>query len=158
MAKKEEAAAGGATVETANVSLLDSIILEGKMVRDDSQREYAKDLIGEFVSQVLDQGMVIGADTVAMINDRVAQIDKLLSDQLNEIVHAQEFQRLEATWRGMKYFVFNSETGPRMKLRVMNVTKTELLNDLEKAVEFDQSATFKKIYEEEYGTDRKSVV
>lgn len=154
MAKKEEAAAaaGGATVETANLSLLDSIILEGKMVRDDSQREYAKDLIGEFVSQVLDQGMVIGADTVAMINDRVAQIDKLLSDQLNEIVHAPEFQRLEATWRGMKYFVFNSETGPRMKLRVMNVTKTELLNDLEKAVEFDQSATFKKIYEEEYGT------
>ena len=96
--------------------------------------------------------MTVSKDTVAMIKARIAQIDQLLTEQLNEILHAQEFQKLEASWRGLHYLVINTETSTRLKLRLLNVTKKELLNDLEKATEFDQSALFKKIYEEEYGT------
>jgi type VI secretion system protein ImpC len=87
-----------------------------------------------------------------MITNRIAEIDELITRQLNEIMHESAFQTLEATWRGMHYLVMNSETGVMLKLKVMNITKKELLNDLEKAVEFDQSALFKKVYEEEYGT------
>jgi len=87
-----------------------------------------------------------------MIKARIAQIDELLSKQLNEIMHHPEFQASEATWRGMHYLVMNTETGTQLKLRVFNVTKKELLTDLEKATEFDQSQLFKKVYEEEYGT------
>src|SRR5690606_8034838 len=76
----------------------------------------------------------------------------LLSAQLNEILHHEEFRKLEGTWRGLHYLVSNSETGANLKLRVLNVTKDELRRDLERAVEFDQSALFKKVYEEEYGT------
>lgn len=139
--------------ESAELSLLDRLMTEGKLARDDSQKPYARDLVGEFVNEVLAQeGGRVSGDVVALINERIAQIDELLSDQLNEVMHEESFQALEASWRGMAYLVFNSETGATLKLRVMNITKAELLKDLEKAVEFDQSAIFKKIYEEEYGT------
>jgi len=149
MAEAEGAAAGAAAAE---LSTLDKILVDGKMARDESQKPYAKDLIGEFVNQVLDQGMVVSQDTFASINSRIAQIDELISKQLNEVMHAAEFQKLEASWRGLNHLVMNSETGVRLKIRLMNITKAELLSDLEKATEFDQSELFKKIYEEEYGT------
>ncbi|PYS80220.1 MAG: type VI secretion system contractile sheath large subunit, partial [Acidobacteria bacterium] len=154
MAKKDDkqpetqAQGGGA----AEVSLLDTIIVKGRMARDDEQRPHARDLIGEFVSQVLDSSIAVGEDTVAMINKRIAQIDQMLTDQLNEIMHDPDFQRLEASWRGLHYLVSNTETSTTLKLRLLNATKAEVLSDLEKAVEFDQSVQFKQLYEEEYGT------
>lgn len=135
-----------------NSSLLDKIMAEGKLVRDESQKPYAKDLIGELVTQILDEGMVVNQDVMAMINNRIAQIDELITNQLNEVMHAEEFQKLEASWRGMHYLVMNTETSTSLKLRVLNISKKDLLKDLEKAVEFDQSALFKKVYEEEYGS------
>src|SRR5205823_4478120 len=81
----------------------------------------------------------------------VAEIDRKLSAQLNEVMHSPEFQRLEGTWRGLHYLVSQSETGDALKIRVLNVNKRELFKDLERAVEFDQSALYKKVYEEEYG-------
>ena len=134
------------------LNLLDRIVQEGHMIRDESQRAYARDLIGELAVQVLDEGMVLSNDTVAMLNNRIAQIDELISDQLNEVLHAQPFQQLEASWRGLHYLVMNTETSPQLRLRLLNVSKQDLLMDLEKATEFDQSALFKKVYEEEYGT------
>ncbi|UGA40802.1 type VI secretion system contractile sheath large subunit [Chromobacterium haemolyticum] len=134
------------------MSLLDRIIQEGRMAHDDIQQEYAKDLLSEFATQVLDEGMAIDKDTVAMINHRIAIIDQLLSKQLNNILHHPDVQKMEASWRGLHFLVMNTETSTRLKLRLLNATKDELQNDLEKAVEFDQSALFKKIYEEEYGT------
>lgn len=150
MAEEKQEQAGEGTAQ--ELTLLDKIIQEGGMVKDDSQVPYARDLIGEFVEQILEEGMVVSADTAAMINEQVAKIDELLTKQLNEIFHHPEMQRLEASWRGLHYFVMNTETSTTLKLRLLNVTKKELLNDLEKAVEFDQSQLFKKVYEEEYGT------
>ncbi|SRR5216684_1721027 len=82
----------------------------------------------------------------------VQRLDKRISDQLNQILHDRKFQELEASWRGLRSLVFNTETGVLLKLRLLNVTKKELREDIEKATEFDQSALFKKVYEEEYGT------
>ncbi|MEO9335051.1 type VI secretion system contractile sheath large subunit [Pseudomonas guguanensis] len=137
---------------TQTLTLLDRIIAEGRMAHDESQQDYARDMLAEFATQVLDEGMAVDKDTVAMINDRISQIDKLISDQLNEVLHHPDLQKLEASWRGLHMLVDQTETSSRLKLRLLNVTQKELQNDLEKAVEFDQSALFKKIYEEEYGT------
>jgi type VI secretion system protein ImpC len=138
--------------ETAQeAGLLDQIIADGRLARDESQKNYAKDLLGEFVSQIMEGAITVSKDTEAMINARISQIDKLISDQLNAVMHAPEFQKLEGSWRGLAYLVDKTETGERMKLRVMNVSKKDLLKDMEKASEFDQSALFKKIYEEEFG-------
>ncbi|EZH79858.1 EvpB family type VI secretion protein [Ectopseudomonas composti] len=137
---------------TQTLTLLDRIIADGRMAHDESQQGYARDMLAEFATQVLDEGMAIDKDTVAMINDRISQIDKLISDQLNEVLHHPDLQKLEASWRGLHMLVDQTETSSHLKLRLLNVTQKELQNDLEKAVEFDQSALFKKIYEEEYGT------
>src|SRR5215467_1939095 len=131
---------------------VERLMTEGKMVRDDSQLVHARSLVNEFATQALEEGMTVSDDVVAAIKTRIAQIDQLISDQMNTILHHSEFQQLEASWRGLSYLVFNSETGTRLKLRLLNATKKELLTDLEKATEFDQSVLFKKVYEEEYGT------
>ncbi|OQX65834.1 MAG: type VI secretion system contractile sheath large subunit [Deltaproteobacteria bacterium] len=132
-------------------SILDRIIEDGKLARDESQRQGARDLISEFVEQIMEGAMTVSKDTEAMINARIAQIDKLISDQLNEVMHHPDFQKLEGSWRGLHYLVNKSETGEKLKIRVMNASKKDLLKDMEKASEFDQSALFKKVYEEEYG-------
>jgi type VI secretion system protein ImpC len=131
--------------------LLDQIVEDGRLAKDDATRERGKSLIKEFVNQVLEGAITVSRDTESMINARIAQIDHLLSIQLNEVLHHPSFQKLEATWRGLKYLIDQSETSAMLKIRVMNCSKRELLRDLQRAPEFDQSAIFKKVYEEEFG-------
>ena len=138
--------------QQGEVDLLSRILDEGKMARNEIQAEAAKDMIAEFVREVMRGDMVVSKDTEAMINARIAQIDKLVSAQLNEVMHAEDFQKLEGSWRGLHHLVMNSETGTMLKIRAMNVSKKDLLKDMERASEFDQSALFKKVYEEEFGT------
>lgn len=150
----EQSAEGGVVTANAELSLLDRIVQEGKMAVEPSQSAYAKKLLGQFATQILDEGMKTAPDkgVVAMINERVAEIDKIISDQLNAIMHHEQFQALEASWRGLHDMVFGTETSTRLKLRLLNVSKKELLKDLETAVDHDMSVLFKKVYEEEYGT------
>ena len=140
-----------AVVEQSEQSLLDQIVEQGRFGKEAEARERGRDLIKEFVAQVLDGSMIVAKDAEMMINARIAQIDHLLSLQLNEIIHHPQFQKLEGTWRGLKYLMDNCESGASIKVRVLNVNKKELLRDIERAPEFDQSALFKKVYEEEYG-------
>ncbi|WP_421877446.1 type VI secretion system contractile sheath large subunit [Pacificispira sp.] len=138
--------------EAQELNVLEQIMVEGKLARDEGQKAYARDLIGEFIDSVVESGSDVSNDTVAAINQKIAEIDALITDQLNEVMHHPDFQKLEASWRGLHYLVMNTETGTQLKLRLMNASKKDVLGDLEKAVEFDQSALFKQIYEEEYGT------
>lgn len=146
------AAAAAVTTTAPEGSLLDQIIDKGKLARDESQKPRAKDLVGEFVHQILDEGMTVSKDTLSMIQAQIARIDELLSKQLDEVLHHPDFQRLEASWRGLHYFVMNTETSTGLKLRLLCATKQEVFRDLDQAIEFDQSQLFKKLYEEEYGT------
>jgi type VI secretion system protein ImpC len=133
------------------LSLLDQIVQDGRVGRDVETQQRGKDLVKRFVAEVLEGSITVSRDTETMINARIAQIDHLLSIQLNEILHHPEYQKLEASWRGLKYLLSQSETGTQLKIKVLNVSKKELLKDLQRAPEFDQSALFKKVYEEEYG-------
>src|SRR6202790_1983739 len=142
------AAAAAASVEAQEASLLDQIVEQGRF---GEAKERGKDLVKEFVAQVLEGSMTIAKDAEMMINQRIAQIDHLLSIQLNEILHHPSFQKLEGSWRGLKHLMDQRETGVRLKIKVMNCSKKELLKDLQRAPEFDQSALFKKVYEEEFG-------
>ncbi len=148
---KAAAAAAPATGATEEVSLLDQIVTQGRFNRDASSLQRGKDLVKEFVSQVLDGQMTLTKDAEATISARLAQIDRLISLQLNEVIHHPSFQKLEATWRGIKYLLDQSETDDQLKIKVLNVSKKDLLRDLQRAPEFDQSALFKKVYEEEFG-------
>jgi len=151
MSDTQRATAAETATTTGEVSLLDQIVEQGKLARDPASKERGKNLVKEFVTQVLEGAMTISKDAEAMINARIAQIDHLVSIQLNEVLHNQTFQKLEGSWRGLKYLLDQSETSDKLKIKVLNVTKKELLRDLQRAPEFDQSALFKKVYEEEYG-------
>jgi type VI secretion system protein ImpC len=141
----------GAAAFSPEFSLLDQIVDEGRLGRDAATKERGKDLVKNFVSEVLRGTVTLNPDTEAMINARIAQIDALISSQLNEVMHHPDFQKLEGTWRGLKYMMNNTETSSQLKIKVFNVNKKDLLKDLQKAPEFDQSALFKKVYEEEFG-------
>jgi len=137
--------------EPQQASLLDTIIENSKLARDPDQRDLARDMIGEFVKQVLDGSLTVAKNTKAMINAGIARLDELLTDQLNEVMHTEDFQKLEASWRGLHYLVHQTETGDQLKIRVINATKEELVDDMTDAPDFDQSALWNKVYEEEYG-------
>ncbi len=147
---KAEAQAGGAA-ESQELTLLDQIVEKGRFGKEQPAVERGRGLIRRFVEEVLQGTITVKADTEAMLNARIAEIDRLISLQLNEVMHHESFQRIEATWRGLKYLLSNTETSTMLKIKVLNVNKKELLKDLQKAPEFDQSALFKKVYEEEYG-------
>ena len=149
--QKTQAQPSGAEEVKEEKGLLDRIIDEGRMARDESQKGWAKDIIGEFVKQVMEGTMVVSKNLELMITSRISQLDRLISGQLNEVMHHPDLQKLEASWRGLSFLVNQSETGEHLKIRVMSVAKKDLLKDMEKAAEFDQSTLFKKIYEEEFG-------
>lgn len=153
MATQKEKSAEAQAVEVEQEgSLLDKILTDGRLARDDYQKERAKDMIAEFVNQAMSGELTLSKNMDVSINSRIAEIDRLISAQMNEIMHHEDFQKLEGSWRGLHHLVKNSLTGTQLKIRVMSATKKDLLKDFERALEFDQSAIFKKVYEDEYGT------
>ena len=141
-----------ATPATDTTSLLDSIVAQSKVARSDTERVRAKDIISELVREVLSGTVVVSDNLSASLDARVAEIDELISRQLSVVMHHAEFQKLESTWSGLHYLCKHTSTGALMKIRIFNATKTELIRDFKTAIDFDQSALFKKVYEEEFGT------
>jgi type VI secretion system protein ImpC len=103
--------------------------------------------------QALASSVVISSDVVNTVNSIIAQIDLKLSEQINLILHNEQFQQLESAWRGLHHLVNNTETDEQLKIRVMNISKNELAKTLKKfkGTAWDQSPIFKRMYEEEYG-------
>lgn len=138
-----------AVVETEG-SLLEKILTEGRLAPTKDDRKTATEWLEAFLDE-LTRDMKVSSDTEAMLNARIAAIDQALTGQLNEIMHSEKFQKLESEWRGLKYFVFETETSTMLKIKVLDISKDDLLDDLRRATEFDQSAIFKKVHDEGYG-------
>ena len=110
------------------------------------------ELIRSLVEESLKGTVKFDKNVGKTITNAMAAIYDAMSTQLAAIMHNADFQKLEGSWRGLHHLVMNSETGSQLKIRVMNIGKRELFKDLDKAVEFDQSQIFKKIYEAEFGS------
>lgn len=117
-----------------------------------TQREEAEDLLSNLTQQALQGTVRWDRNLTVTINNAIAAIDAAISTQLAAIMHDEKFQKLEGSWRGLHHLTMNSETGTSLKIRMLNISKRELFKDLDKAVEFDQSQIFKKMYESEFGT------
>ena len=128
-------AAHAAETTTTEVSLLDQIVAQGRFGSDTVAQERGKDMVKEFVNQVLEGKMTLSRDAEASIGARIAEIDRLVSLQLNEVLHHPAFQKLEATWRGIKHLLDQSETNDMLKIKLLNVSKKDLLKDLQRAPE-----------------------
>lgn len=142
------------TKETvAGGSLLDSIVEKGQLGQTPAERNQGKEWLKVLVDQVLDGQIVVDKDTDAMLGARIKQIDELISSQLNEVMHAPDLQKLESSWRGLEYLVFNTDTSPLLKIKVLNVSKHDILKDFRgKLNDWEKATIFRKVYEEGHGT------
>lgn len=131
-----------------------SVLLEKEFKpKTDKAREAVQDAVKTLAEQALSHTNLISADVLDSIERIIAELDKKLSDQLNLIMHNEEFQQLESAWRGLSYLINNTETDEMLKIRVMNISKKEVHKTLKryKGTAWDQSPLFKQIYEAEYG-------
>jgi type VI secretion system protein ImpC len=136
-----------AQAQAAEVGLLDQVL----SATPQTEKNRAKELVQAFVDEAAKGSLVYRKDLMRSIQSCIKEIDEKLSKQLAAIMHHPDFQKLEGTWRGLNHLVMNSETGTQLKIRVLNASKRDLFKDLDRAVEFDQSQLFKKLYENEFG-------
>jgi type VI secretion system protein ImpC len=148
MAESARQPGAATSTEAAAPGLLEQIITNTKQTQPDR----AQDLVKNLVEQALAGTVTFDRNLTRTFDKAVAAIDAKMSAQLNAIMHDAKFLKLEGSWRGLHYLVQNSETGTSLKLRVLNISKRELGRDLSRAIEFDQSQLFKKVYENEFGT------
>ncbi|HOL64521.1 MAG TPA: type VI secretion system contractile sheath large subunit [Accumulibacter sp.] len=142
----------GRTLAVAENDFAALLNKEFKPKTDEARAEVTR-AVQTLAEQALAQTQLIDADVVKSIEAIIAELDKKLSEQINQIMHHAEFQKLEGAWRGLRYLVDNTETDESLKIRVMNVSKDDLGKTLKrfKGVAWDQSPLFKRVYEEEYG-------
>jgi type VI secretion system protein ImpC len=141
--------------ELDQLTNFEKLVRVGKMAREDYELEGVKNLLRGVAEEAVanklgDLNNVTNFS--AVILKRIAEIDSQLSGYANEVLHHPEFQNLEATWRGLHKFVCEADTSDKLQIFAFSARKKELLKDFEMAIDFDQSAMFKKLYEEEYGT------
>jgi len=117
-----------------------------------TESDYSNVLLKNLIDQALSGVVTFERSATNTIEQAIDQLDQEISKQLAAVMHAPEFQELEAAWRGLFYLLSNTETSERIKIRVLDISKDELNKDLSTAIEFDQSKLFKKVYEEEYGS------
>ena len=121
--------------------------------KTDEAKSAVEQAVQTLAQQALSQTKLIGADVVKSIEAMIAELDRKLTEQINLIMHHEDFQKIEGAWRGLHYLVNNTETDEMLKMRVMNISKADLGKTLKKfkGTAWDQSPLFKKLYEEEYG-------
>ena len=154
MADLEKDTAAEAADQPMEMSEFEGLLQKEFKPKTDRAREEVQNAVKTLAAEALEQTTLISEDVVHSIEAMVAEIDKKLSEQINLIMHHQDFQKLEGTWRGLHHLVSNTDTDEHLKIRVMNLTKKDLSKTLKKfkGTAWDQSPLFKKLYENEYGT------
>ncbi|WP_222565982.1 type VI secretion system contractile sheath large subunit [Novilysobacter antarcticus] len=152
MNTQASAAPAQATTTTSEPGLLDQIVEQSKVARSDAEHQRARDIISELAREVLKGTVVVSENLNLTLDARVAELDRMISEQLTAVMHAPQFQQLESTWRGLHYLCSQTSTGTQLKIKVLNAPKKDVVKDFKSAIDFDQSALFKKVYEEEFGT------
>ena len=147
---QQTSALAGVTMEGGDLA---SLLKKEFKPRSDEAKSAVESAVQTLAQQALGQTKLIGSDVIKSIEAMIAAIDKKLSDQVNLILHNEEFQKLEGAWRGLHHLVTNTETDETLKIRFMSISKNELGKTLKryKGTAWDQSPLFKKVYEEEFG-------
>ena len=154
MAEQEKAAAAGAA-EAEAIDLgdyMEHLEKDFRVKKDDSERLQALVRNLALAAQARSETTAISSNAIKSVKSLIAGIDKMLTEQMNEVLHAPEVREIEGTWRGLWYLVNNTETDQKLKIRVMNISKTELADTLEdfEGQMWDQSPVFRKVYTDEY--------
>lgn len=144
---------GVAATTTTEVSDFSALLNREFKPKSDRAREAVAGAVQILAAQALSNTALVSNDALTTINALIAAIDAKLTEQVNLVLHHEDFQQLESAWRGLHYLVNNTETDETLKIKVFNISKKELGKTLKKfrGTAWDQSPIFKKVYEEEYG-------
>lgn len=150
---ENEAAKAEAQGETIEFSEFESLLQKEFRPQSDHAKQEVQNAVRTLAAEALKGTAVMSDDVIETIKKIIAEIDKKLGEQINQILHQADFQKLEGAWRGLHYLVNNTETDEMLKVRVLNISKKDLHKTLKKfkGAAWDQSPVFKAIYEEEYG-------
>ncbi|CAN7680317.1 type VI secretion system protein ImpC [Bosea sp. OK403] len=153
MATELKSATQTGQTETRDVDEFASLLKQSFKPRSERAATEVENAVSTLVQQALADQSLVKDDVLDTIEEMIAQLDKKLSEQVNAIIHAPEFQQIESAWRGLNYLIMNSETDVQLKIRVMNISKNELSRTLKlyPGAKWDQSPLFKKVYEHEFG-------
>ena len=143
----QQAEAAGAAEETTAVdSLIDSWDLDS---------EY-RDLYRKGIAGIVQKasGLDVNKLTInkQVVDDFIAEIDQQISAQVNEVLHNQDFQKLESSWRSLRYLVDNTEFRQNIRIEVLNASKEDLLEDFQDCKDWQKSGLFKTVYRDQYNT------
>jgi type VI secretion system protein ImpC len=153
MAENQQAAQAAPAGGVAEANELDNLLRRDFKPKTDQAMTAIKSAVQTLAEQALQGVATVSDDAVKTIESIIAAIDEKLSQQVNQIIHHADFQKLEGSWRGLRHLVNNTETDEMLKIRVFNISKKELGKTLKKfeGTAWDQSPIFKKVYEDEYG-------
>lgn len=153
MAEVETEAAGGAEATAFGSSDFENLLKKEFRPKSDQAKSAVEQAVKTLAEQALANTALVSDDALRTIAGIISEIDKKLTEQVNLILHHEEFQQLESAWRGLHYLVNNTETDEMLKVRVLNISKKDMHKTLRKfkGTAWDQSPIFKKIYEEEFG-------
>src|SRR6266853_2210855 len=149
-----EAQSQGGAAAPVELNEFESLLNKEFKARDTQKQSAVQTAVRTLAEQALSATAIISDDVIKSITALIAEIDKKLSEQINLIMHHEDFKALEGTWRGMKHLVNNTETDEMLKIRVMNISKKEVGSTIKKfeGTAWDQSPLFKKLYEDEFGS------
>jgi len=152
MATQQESMQAPAAVE-AELDAFSALLQKEFKPKSDQAKTAVESAVRTLAEQALAGTNLVSADAVKTIEAIIAAIDQKLTEQINKIIHHEDFQKLESAWRGLSYLVNNTETDEQLKIRVLNISKADLHKTLKryKGTNWDQSPIFKKLYEEEFG-------
>ncbi len=154
MLPPETVAQGAAGTAPADVGEFEALLNKEFKARDTQKQTAVQNAIRTLAQQALASTQLVSADVTRTVSAMIAEIDRKLSEQINRIMHHEDFKALEGTWRGLHHLVNNTETDEMLKIRVLNISKNDLTKTLKKfeGTAWDQSPLFKKLYEDEFGS------
>jgi type VI secretion system protein ImpC len=153
MMPPETAAQPAPAAAPEQINEFESLLNKEFRARDTDKKTAVQTAVRTLAETALASTQLVSADVTRTISAMIAELDKKLSEQINLIMHHEDFKALEGSWRGLHYLVNNTETDEMLKIRVLNISKKDLKNTLKKfeGTAWDQSPIFKKLYEEEFG-------
>jgi type VI secretion system protein ImpC len=143
---------GGLTeAAESNSSLLNSILSEARLKPKDEGYDVALRGVQAFITEMLAPHRAEERVDKALVDAMIAEIDRRLSSQVNEVLHHPDFMALESTWRSLKFLIDKVDFRENIRVEMLNASKEDLLKDFEDAPEVVKSGLYRLVYSNEYG-------
>ena len=142
---------GDTALEVEEGSLLDEIVAQTKMKPADDGYDVAKRGVGAFIAELMRPENKEERVNKKLIDRMISDLDQRISQQMDEIVHDDNFQTLESAWRGLKMMVDRTDFSQNIKIEMINASKEDLYDDFEDSPDITKSGLYKLAYTAEYG-------